>query len=326
MTHTFSSRRVSRLRRGISIACALSVVAFAATIAVKKIAAPTAPIAAKSATPETPTNPVAPSAANPPEPDSTLAAQTMAEPTPAIDAAPTVASITPGTTWDWILSAKPTTVHLDASRNPKKLIDLDLEDTPTATIADLQKKGITVICYFSAGSYENWRSDAAAFSTDVIGKNNGWEGERWVDIRASAVRAIMAARMDVAARKGCDGVEPDNVDGYTNDTGFPLTAADQLAFNIALAQMAHDRHLAIALKNDVEQVAALAPYFDFAINEQCNRYNECDAYRAFTDANKAVLNAEYDASSLRCARTNAANIDSVLFAEDLDGSIYTACR
>ena len=30
---------------------------------------------------------------------------------------------------------------------------------------------------------------------------------------------------------GCDGVEPDNVDGYVNDTGFDLTAGDQLDFN-----------------------------------------------------------------------------------------------
>ena len=34
-----------------------------------------------------------------------------------------------------------------------------------------------------------------------------------------------------AAQKGFDGVEPDNVDAYTNDSGFPLTAADQLAYN-----------------------------------------------------------------------------------------------
>ena len=42
----------------------------------------------------------------------------------------------------------------------------------------------------------------------------------------------------IAVQKGCDGVDPDNVDGYTNKTGFPLTAKDQLAYNKFLAQEA----------------------------------------------------------------------------------------
>lgn len=41
----------------------------------------------------------------------------------------------------------------------------------------------------------------------------------------------MQARLDLAVQKGCDGVEPDNVDGYQNNSGFPLTAQDQLAYN-----------------------------------------------------------------------------------------------
>lgn len=34
------------------------------------------------------------------------------------------------------------------------------------------------------------------------------------------------------------------------------------------------------------QVAALANTFDFAINEECNQYNECGAYKEFTSRNK----------------------------------------
>lgn len=45
----------------------------------------------------------------------------------------------------------------------------------------------------------------------------------------------MSARLKKAQDKGCDGVEPDNVDGYTNDNGFHLTAHDQLTFNKWLA-------------------------------------------------------------------------------------------
>jgi len=35
----------------------------------------------------------------------------------------------------------------------------------------------------------------------------------------------VARPLDLAAQRGCDGVEPDNVDGYSNDNGFGLTAA-----------------------------------------------------------------------------------------------------
>lgn len=45
----------------------------------------------------------------------------------------------------------------------------------------------------------------------------------------------MGRRLDKAVTRGCDGVEPDNVDGYTNHNGLGLTAADQLSYNIWLA-------------------------------------------------------------------------------------------
>ncbi len=38
----------------------------------------------------------------------------------------------------------------------------------------------------------------------------------------------MEARLGLATRKGCDGVDLDNVNGYDNDTGFPLTYDDQI--------------------------------------------------------------------------------------------------
>ena len=66
---------------------------------------------------------------------------------------------------------------------------------------------------------------------------------------------LLEARMDLCRDKGFDAVEADNVDGYANRTGFPLTAADQLRFNRFLAAAAHARGLSIGLKNDLDQVA-----------------------------------------------------------------------
>jgi hypothetical protein len=95
--------------------------------------------------------------------------------------------------------------------------------------------------------------------------------------------------LDLAVSKSCDGVEPDNVTAFENDTGFPISARDQLAFNRNLANAAHARGLAIALKNDGDQVAELVDYFDLVVNEECHTYDECGLF----GAGKPVLNAEY---------------------------------
>lgn len=176
------------------------------------------------------------------------------------------------------------------------VFNLDLFDTPTDTLHALHQRGIFVMCYFSAGSYEEWRPDAEAFPPDVLGNPlEGWPGERWLDIRRLDVLApIMQARLDLAAAKGCDGVDPDNVQGYLEDTGFPLTANDQLAYNRFLAQEAHQRGLAIGLKNDLPQVPDLVDDFDWALNEECFFYNECALLFPFRDAGKAVFVIEYE--------------------------------
>ena len=209
-----------------------------------------------------------------------------------------------------------------------QMFDLDAYDTSAATIATIKSKGAKVICYFSAGSYENYRADKSSFPASVLGKTmDGWPDERWLDIRQIAVlRDIMGKRMDTAVQKGCDGVDPDNMDGYTNATGFPLTAADQLNYNKMIAQEAHNRNLSVGLKNDIDQVKALAPYFDFAVNEQCNQYKECGVYTAFTSLNKAVFGMEYKLDPAAfCPKTNAANMDFLKKKLSLDAT-RTACR
>ena len=134
------------------------------------------------------------------------------------------------TSWQIQFSGK-----LDTSVNAQ-MYDVDLFDTSTATVTTLHAKGRKVICYFSAGSWEDWRPDAAQFPESVKGNGNGWPGERWLDARQLAVLGpIMEARLDLCKSKGFDGADPDNVDGYTNDTGFPLSAQDQLAYNRFLA-------------------------------------------------------------------------------------------
>lgn len=222
----------------------------------------------------------------------------------------------PGTKWQWQLQGS-VDIGLDVDA-----YDIDLADTPKSTIDRIHAAGRRAICYFSAGSYENWRSDANQIPSSARGKvMDGWPNEKWIDIRNGQVRALMKQRLDLAAQKGCDAVEPDNVDGYTNDTGFNLTGADQLSFNRFLATEAHARGLAVGLKNDLDQIPQLVGAFDFAVNEQCFEYGECDSLSAFVDAGKAVLQVEYGGAGKKssvCPKANAMNFDSMIKNLSLD--------
>lgn len=228
-------------------------------------------------------------------------------------------TLPPGTTWQWQLSGLPVDTSFDV-----QVYDVDLFETSDAEIATLHADGRTVICYFSAGSFETFRPDAADFPEPVKGSplDPPFADELWLDIRAPEVRQIMQARLDLAVQRGCDGVEPDNVDGYANDNGFGLTAADQLDFNRFVAAEAHARGLSVGLKNDLDQLADLVDDFDWALNEECFTYDECALYAdTFIAAGKAVLHAEYvDASQLDavCAVTQPLGLSTLIKRIELD--------
>ncbi|MFC1413323.1 endo alpha-1,4 polygalactosaminidase [Streptacidiphilus sp. N1-12] len=194
----------------------------------------------------------------------------------------------PGESWQWQLSRTVDT-GVDAA-----VYDIDGFDNSAAVVAALHAEGRRVICYINVGAYEDFRPDRSSYPAALLGAGDGWPGERWLDVRRTALlRPIIARRFDMCRDKGFDAVEPDNVDGYANRSGFPLTAADQLAFNRMVAGLAHARGLAVGLKNDLDQVPALVGDFDFAVNEQCAEFQECGELAPFTNRGKAVFEAEY---------------------------------
>lgn len=208
------------------------------------------------------------------------------------------------------------------------IYNIDLFDTSTTTISTLRSKGKHVICYLSAGSYENWRPDANKFPASVLGRNlDGWAGERWLDVRRLDILIpIMKARMELAVKKGCHAVDPDNVDGYTNKTGFALTYNHQLAYNKALTTTAHNLGLSIGLKNNLDQIKDLVNYYDFAVNEECFQYAECSALKPFVNAGKPVFGIEYNLStSSFCSQANSMNFDFQKKRLSLDAWV-SACR
>ena len=232
-------------------------------------------------------------------------------------------TIPPGTSWQWQLSGT-----IDTSVDAQ-MYDIDLFESPQNVIDELHRKDRIVICYFSAGSWEGFRPDAGSFPQSVRGSplDPPFQDELWLDIRQLGVLGpIMSARLDLAVAKGCDGVEPDNVDGYTNDSGFPLTGTDQIAYNTFIAQAARARGLSVGLKNDLDQIPQLVDVFDWALNEQCFEFDECALLMPFISAGKAVFGVEYALDPPQfCPQANAMNYDWLRKNIQLD-AFRVSCR
>jgi hypothetical protein len=78
----------------------------------------------------------------------TPAVSPTATPTPTLTPTPPPWTPVPGTTFQWqLIGDIDTSVDVDA-------YDIDLFDAPVATIQELRDDGRKVICYFSAGSWE----------------------------------------------------------------------------------------------------------------------------------------------------------------------------
>lgn len=213
----------------------------------------------------------------------------------------------PGLAWQW---------QLDSRADPSvdvPVYDIDGFENTKADVSRLHRDGRKVICYVNVGAWENFRPDKAVFPRSLLGEENGWAGERWLDIRQlSVLRPIMERRFDMCRDKGFDAVEPDLVEGYDNDTGFPLTASDQLRYNRMIASIAHERGLSVGLKNDLPQIPQLLPDFDFAVNEECAQYHECAELTPFIAAGKAVFHVEYAVPTGRfCAESRRLQLSSM---------------
>jgi hypothetical protein len=210
---------------------------------------------------------------------------------------------------------------------PAEVFDVDGFETTAAQVAALHAAGKHVVCYIDVGTAENFRPDYSEFPASVLGKSNGWPGERWLDVRALGVlEPIIRRRLATCAQKGFDAVEPDNIDGFENRTGFSITARQQLVFDEWVAEAVHGLGMAVLQKNDGEQAQAMEPSFDGVLTEQCNQYRECGDFAPYLQAGKPVINAEYKLARKRfCAADEAAGIVGARFNLALDGKRFQPC-
>ncbi|KAF3764265.1 hypothetical protein M406DRAFT_41945 [Cryphonectria parasitica EP155] len=198
-----------------------------------------------------------------------------------------------GTTWNYVLSDP---VRLDHTIEQFDVWIIDLFDTPVSTINELHRRGRKVIAYFSAGTYEDWRPDAHLFPREALGRplSGGWEGERWIETNSAPIRAnIMIPRLELAASKGFDGVDPDNIDGWDNRNGLGLTPEGAVSYVSWLAREAHRRGLACGLKNGATIVPRLVEVVQYAVVEQALQYGEARSYVPIIEAGKPVFHVEY---------------------------------
>ncbi|OAF98971.1 endo alpha-1,4 polygalactosaminidase precursor, partial [Paraphaeosphaeria sporulosa] len=240
-----------------------------------------------------------------------------------------------GQKWQIILTGVP-----DVSKSPlpptdAPVWDIDLFDSDAATITALKATGKIVICYFSAGTVEDWRSDAKEFPAGDVGKVlPQWPNEKWIRTGSTKVRDIMAKRIKLAGDKGCDAIDPDNIalseaqltDPQQNDNGLNLQSADAISYIQWMATEAAKYSMEIGLKNALDIVDTLTPTVSFAVNEQCAQLSECDRYASFLASGKPVFHIEYPtplnaaaAKGVSCTGPGTAGMSSILKNLALDG-------
>lgn len=194
----------------------------------------------------------------------------------------------PTPTWQWQLRGE-----FDPNVDAEVFV-LDAFRTPVEDVRRLRERDRRAVCHVDVGTYEPDRPDAERFPETVLGAPAHAEGERWLDVRQwSVLEPVLADRFRLCYGKGFTAVMPAHMDGYARTSGFPLTFDDQLVFNRRLAALARSTKLSPGLTNDLEQVVALEPSFDFAVNEECFSRAECDQLLPFVEAGKPVFQVEY---------------------------------
>lgn len=222
----------------------------------------------------------------------------------------------PGVDWDWQLS--------DPVKAPAVAVfDTDPDSVSKSQIARLKASGTYTICYVSVGTVEKYRDDVDAFPAQVVGKSyDDWPNEKFLDIRQlDVILPLMKARFQRCKAMGFDAVEPDNMDVYDNESGFPLTPKHGVRYIRALADMAHGMGLEIGQKNVPELTRQLINHMDFVITESCFQDGWCGDVAAYPKAGKPIFDAEYTDEPINwrkaCKHAAALGISMILKDRDL---------
>ncbi len=218
-----------------------------------------------------------------------------------------------GGTWQIQLSGEPD-LGVDAL-----VYDLDPYATAADTVSRLHRDGRRAICHLTVGISESGRPDASRFPAAVLGAPTSDGRGYWLDVRRlDVIGPVLADRLRLCRDKGFDAVDADAVDGYRQATGFPLSQADQLAFDRRVLALARALGLGVGLRVPAADASALAGELDFAVNVGCPALDGgCTGLTPLVAAGKPVYVAVLDPAT-GCAGVRGSGYQSIVKHADLD--------
>jgi hypothetical protein len=194
--------------------------------------------------------------------------------------------------------------------------------------------GVYNVCYVNGFQTQPdarafWRRHAELVLRDVGGHpvvDEAW-GERLLDLRTApkrrALARIVGRWVRGCAADGYQAVELDNLDSWTRSDGL-LSRRQALRYAALLTERAHRAGLAVGQKN-VAGLDGTRVGFDFAVAEECGRYDEC---RRYVDVyGDQVLMVEYRAVDFErtCAAYGATHAVVLRDRELTPGGVHRWC-
>lgn len=214
------------------------------------------------------------------------------------------------------------------------LYDIDAIINPPSTISALHAMGKHVVCYIEVGAAGNYysASEEGVATTyyqqfeaaGELGKKVAGYPEYYLNIDSPTTVSIVESMISrQCATKGFDAVETDIDDEYSDNSGFPITKADEESYMTTLADYMHGLGLAWFIKNPDDTGDSYAtdmePLADAVLTEQCNQYHTCGLLSAYV-GHKAVFNAEYSLKTSRfCPSDLALGFNGAKFNKALTG-------
>lgn len=180
-------------------------------------------------------------------------------------------------------------------RPDTKVVNVELFGTDAKQNAELNAKGVYVVCYYSL-SYEPWRPDAKDFPKAAIGKKmKGWN-EYWPNLYNDDFHKFMDKRDNLAKSIGCNAVENDNMDN--GEDAFNLTEEQLILSNKRRAYHAHSVGLGHIAKNTPDLSKFLVADSDGVFIEEAREYDEVNSYLPWKG--KFAGFVEYSKSNAKC--------------------------
>lgn len=250
-----------------------------------------------------------------------FAVKTEAAPSCALGSDPSrLSKFKPGVGWSWTLEKEKIADAVRSARigNDQPVVyDADMFALRENDIRNLKSKSKIVICYVAGGSIE-YGSDCRRGSSQkdyarsemapalsavrpsaILNPIQAWPTNCWLDPRDPSVLRSIKASIDIAFKKGCDGIEFDNMDlgldisnigeafcspgeldearrVQKNENAVCPKAHSvekelrkaQLKINKTVADYTHEKCMLAGMKNGHQAVSEQCREFDFGVAEE----------------------------------------------------------